>query len=91
MSERDIRFSMILARRIVSVCLCLLILAVTIPNLGQINLAGHKVYYVWQDALWVGIVFVPMILILAGINRSKILEGVGWVWMAIVMIMVLSG
>jgi len=81
---------MILARRIASICICLLILAITIPNLGRINLATHTVYYVWQDALWVVIVLVPMILTLAGINRSKALEGIGWVLMSILWVMVFS-
>jgi len=81
---------MILARRIASICICLLILAITIPNLGRINLATHTVYYVWQDALWVVIVLVPMILTLTGINRSKALEGIGWVLMSILWVMVFS-
>ena len=76
---------MILARRITSICLTLLILAITIPNLGRVNLATHTVHYVWQDLLWVAIVLVPMILILAGAKRSKLLEGIGWILMSILL------
>lgn len=81
---------MLLARRIASVFLCLLILAITIPNSGRIDRVSHKVYYVWQDLLWIAIVITPSIIILSGINRSKVVEGIGWVLMAILLGLVLA-
>jgi hypothetical protein len=81
---------MLLARRLTPIVVCLLILAVTIPNLGRIDRVSHMVYYVWQDLLWIAIVITPPILILLGINRSKALESIGWVLMSILLVMVLS-
>lgn len=89
-NTRDDNKNMILAKRLISIFLCLLILAATIPNLGRIDPVSHKIYYVRQDWYWIAMVITPMILILLGINRSKVLEGIGWVLMCILLAMVIA-
>ena len=81
---------MILARRILSICLTSFTLAIVMPNLGRINRVTHAVYYGWQDFLSLLIVLVPMILILAGIKRSEVMEGVGWTLSCIALLVFLA-
>jgi hypothetical protein len=55
-----------------------LILAITIPNLGRIDVATQTARYGWPDAVCIAVIVAPLVLILAGINRFKIVEGIGW-------------
>jgi hypothetical protein len=75
--------------------ICLVILAVTIPDLGRVNFSnmasqGGKaggITYGWQDGMCLFIIVAPLVLIVVGIMRSKIAERVGWVWLLIVLVL----
>jgi hypothetical protein len=75
---------------------CLLILAIAIPNLGEIVRPntkikeGSQIVYGWHDALCVAIILAPLILILIGVARSRIIECVGWVLLLIVVVLMFS-
>jgi len=64
-------------RSSVALLCCVIILAITIPNLSGLE--------IWQDALSIGMILVPLVLILVGIGRSRITEAIGWVLMVILL------
>ena len=72
-------------KRIIASFLCFLILAITIPNLGRIDLVTHTAHYGWPEALCIAVILAPLILILVGVNRLKIVEGIGWVMLIILL------
>ena len=72
-------------RLVVASLICLLILAITIPNLGSVPLPNHKIGYGWRDALSVGFIVAPLILIFIGAACSRVTEYVGWALLLIVL------
>ena len=73
------------ARLIGASLVCLLALAITLPNLGSVSLPNHKIGYGWKDALAVVIIIAPLILIFIGAARSRITERIGWALMIILL------
>jgi hypothetical protein len=73
------------ARIIVASFVCVVILFLVVPSLGSVSLPNHKIGYGWRDALSVGIILAPLLVILIGVSRSNIIEVIGWVlWFALV-------
>jgi len=72
-------------RLVAASLVCLLALAITIPNLGSVSLPNHKIGYGWKDAVAVVIIIAPLILIFIGAARSRITEGIGWALMFILL------
>jgi hypothetical protein len=58
---------------------CLLVLAVTIPNPGSVSLPHHRIGYGRRDVLCVAVILGPLILNLAGAAWSRFAECLGWV------------
>jgi len=67
--------------RIVSACCCLLVLAITIPNMGTVILPNHQIGYGWRDLLSVFAMVVPLFVIFVGAISSRVVEYVGWALM----------
>jgi hypothetical protein len=68
----------VITTRIASSLFCVLILAIVIPNLGSVTLPNHKIGYGWRDALSVGVMIVPLIVIFLGAIYSRMVEYLGW-------------
>jgi hypothetical protein len=79
------------AKRILAGFCCLLVLVITLPNLGRPEFVTQTVRYGWPDVLCVGLILLPLVLVLVGINRSKIIEGIGWVLMVVLLVLRFSG
>jgi hypothetical protein len=79
------------AKRILAGFCCLLVLAITLPNLGRPELVTHTIRYGWPDVLCVGVILMPLVVVLVGINRSKIIEGIGWALMVVLLALRFSG
>lgn len=58
--------------------LCLLTLAVTIPNLGHLEEGTQTIRWGIEDVVSVIIILTPLLLVFVGYDRSRIVEGVGW-------------
>src|SRR5882757_5598760 len=68
--------------------ICLLVLAITLPNLGRpdlSDLSAHRIKYGWPEALCVSIILAPLILVFIGAGYSRRTESVGWVLLLIVL------
>ncbi len=74
-------------RLIVAACIDLLILAITIPNLGSVALQGHKIGYGWRDASSVAGMVAPLIIILIGAAWSRVTEYIGWALLIVLLIL----
>ena len=68
----------VIAGRCVSSLFCAIVLAVAIPNLGSVSLPNHRIGYGWRDALSVGIMVAPLLVIFIGAICSRAVEYVGW-------------
>jgi hypothetical protein len=77
----------ITTRLVVASLICLLILAITIPNLGTITLPNYKIGYGWRDVMSIGIIVVPLLLIFVGAACSRMTEYVGWALLLILFIL----
>ena len=67
--------------------ICLLILAITIPNLGRIDAATHTIKHGWYDGVSIGIITAPLALIFIGAAWSRVTERVGWVLLLILLVL----
>jgi uncharacterized membrane protein len=70
---------------------CLLVLATTLPDLGRPKLATHTVRYGWPDVLCFAAILLPLVMVLVGIGRSKIIESIGWALMVVLLALRISG
>jgi hypothetical protein len=64
---------------------CLLVLAITIPDLGRSELSTHTISYGWRDGFCIAMIITPLILILVGAACSRIAEVIGWILMVILL------
>jgi len=69
----------------VALFFCLLILAITIPDLGRPELSTHTVSYGWRDGLCIAMIITPLVLIVVGARRWRIVEGIGWALMVVLL------
>jgi hypothetical protein len=70
--------------------LCLLILAATVPSLGHHVRSTRRtltVEYGWHDALWILMIVAPLVLVLFGVFRSRTVEGIGWAWLILLLVL----
>ena len=65
--------------------ICLVILAITLPNLGQIDLASHTTTYGVPDGVCIAVVICPLILIFVGAARWEMAECIGWALLLVVL------
>ena len=72
------RKTMVRVRLFLASVLCLINLAVAIPNLGHIDPRTQNIRWGTEDMISLAIILTPLILIFVGYGRSKIVEGVGW-------------
>ena len=72
------RKPMVRVRLFLASVLCLINLAVTIPNLGRMDEGTHTIRWGTEDMISPAVILTPLILIFVGYGRSKIVEGVGW-------------
>jgi len=84
------RKQMVRVRLFLASVLCLINLAVTIPNLGRMEEGTHTLRWRMEDMASMAIILTPLILIFAGYGRSKIVEGVGWLSLIAMLILRLS-
>ncbi len=84
------RKRMVRVRLFVAPVLCLINLAVTIPNLGHMDEGTHTIRWSMEDMASMAIILTPLILIFVGYGRSKIVEGVGWLSLIATLILRLS-
>src|SRR5258706_11991696 len=67
--------------------ICLLILAITGPDLGSVTLPNHKIGYGWKDAICVSIIVAPLIPIFIGASFSRAgVEYLGWALLLILLV-----
>jgi hypothetical protein len=74
-------------RLVLATFICLLILAITLPNLGRPELSTHTIKYGWPDGLCIAMIVAPLILILAGAAKSRLAEGIGWALLLILLVL----
>ena len=78
----------IVSRVVGATLICLLVLAITLPNLGRPDLSElppHKIKYGWPDALCIAIIVAPLLLVFVGAARSRTAETVGWVLLLVIL------
>jgi hypothetical protein len=78
----------VVSRLVGATLICLLVLAITLPNLGRPDFsdpASYKIKYGWPDALCIAIIVAPLLLVFIGATRSRATEAVGWVLLLIVL------
>ena len=71
-------------RLVGAACIDLLVLAITIPNLGSVT---HKIGYGWRDVTCIAGIVAPLIIILIGAACSRVTEYVGWALLLILLIL----
>jgi hypothetical protein len=80
-----------IARYILAGLCCFLVLGITLPNLGRIELPTHTIRYGWPDVICVAVILLPFAVVVVGINYSKVVEGIGWVLMGLLLALRFSG
>jgi hypothetical protein len=86
-AESETSRSLPIARIAVAVGISLLIVVVTIPNLGSVPLPDHKIGYGWRDALSICGILLPLVVILVGAAYSRVAECIGWTLLLILLVL----
>ena len=67
--------------------LCLLLLAITLPNLGHAVLPDGSRGYSWRDGMAIALIVAPFLFVVIGAGWSRLIECMGWAVLLLLLVL----